>query len=61
MAKTTGLNPIVVLVAVLIGAKLAGFVGVILAIPLTLIGDAFLEDFFKEGGEEESDAPGDAL
>lgn len=61
MAKTTGLNPIVVLVAVLVGAKLAGFVGVILAIPLTLIGDAFLEDFFKEGGEEEPDAPGDAL
>lgn len=51
MQRLTGLNPIVTIIVVLIGAKLAGFAGVLLAIPLTLIADTFLEDFFKESDE----------
>lgn len=34
MQKVVGLNPIVCIVALLVGAKIAGFVGVILAIPV---------------------------
>ncbi len=50
MQKTTGLNPIVILLAVLIGGTLAGFAGMVLAIPITLIIDVFFEDFFTEEG-----------
>jgi predicted PurR-regulated permease PerM len=32
----------------LVGAKIAGIPGVILAIPVTIIGNALLENFFKE-------------
>ncbi|MFH0853103.1 MAG: AI-2E family transporter [bacterium] len=48
MQKVTGLNPVVVIVVMLIGAKVAGITGVILAIPVTIIGNAILEDFIKE-------------
>ncbi len=44
MRKVVGLNPIVTLAALIIGGKLAGFFGVILAIPTTL----FLETIFLE-------------
>lgn len=56
MQKTTGLNPVVVIVVVLIGAKLAGAIGVILAIPLALAVNAFFEDFI-----EQDDAPATSL
>jgi len=36
MKKATGLNPIVTLSALIIGGKLAGTLGVVLAIPTTL-------------------------
>lgn len=48
MSKATGLNPIVVIVAILVGAKLAGLTGVILAVPTTIIITTFLEDFLEE-------------
>jgi predicted PurR-regulated permease PerM len=46
------LNPVVVIVVMLIGAKLAGIPGVILAIPITIIGNAILEDVMKRRQEE---------
>jgi len=52
MQKVTGLNPVVVIVVMLIGAKLAGIPGVILAIPITIIGNAILEDVMKRRQEE---------
>ncbi|MBI4092548.1 MAG: AI-2E family transporter [Candidatus Kerfeldbacteria bacterium] len=58
MQRTTGLNPVVTIIVMLVGATLAGFAGVVLAIPLTLIVDSFLEDFFKEdNGAESADQP----
>lgn len=48
MQKAVGLNPIVVIVAMLIGAKLAGIVGIILAVPATTIAWVFVEDFFMQ-------------
>ncbi len=53
MQKVTGLNPVVVIVVMLIGAKIAGIPGVILAIPVTIIGNALLENFFQEKQAEE--------
>lgn len=57
MQRATGLNPIVIIIVVLIGGKLAGVAGVILAIPITLIADAFFEDFFKE--DDAAESPGE--
>lgn len=48
MSKTTGLNPIIVIVAVLVGAKIAGILGVLLAVPTTIIITTFIEDFLEE-------------
>lgn len=48
MSRTTGLNPIVIIVALLVAAKVAGTVGFILAIPTVIIINAFLEDFLEE-------------
>ena len=44
MGKTTGLSPLVVLIALLIGAKIAGFIGFLLAIPLAII----IQEIFDE-------------
>jgi predicted PurR-regulated permease PerM len=44
MRRATGLNPLVSLIALLIGAKLGGIVGILLAVPLT----ALLSEFLKE-------------
>lgn len=53
MEKTVGLNPLVVIIVMLFGAKIAGIVGLLLAVPLTLIIKTFSEDFFalREEGE----------
>lgn len=53
MQKTVGLNPIVVLAVTLIGATLAGVVGVILAVPTATILSIFVHDFFEMKREEE--------
>jgi len=44
MKKTVGLNPIVIIIVMLIGAKLAGIIGIILSVPLT----ASIAEFFKD-------------
>ena len=44
MSRAIGVSPLAVLVAVLVGAKLIGFWGVILAIPLTAVLDEFVRD-----------------
>lgn len=49
MRKTVGVNPLVSIIALLIGAKLAGIVGVLLAIPVVTILAVVLEYFFGEG------------
>jgi len=42
------LNPIVVIIVMLIGAKVAGVIGLLLAVPVATIFWVFLEDFFTE-------------
>lgn len=46
MQKATGVNPIVSLLAVLIGWRVGGIVGAILAIPLALVISVFLEELY---------------
>lgn len=56
MKKTVGVNPLVSIIALLIGGKLAGIVGVLLAIPVVTIIGVILEYFFGFGegeGEEQ--------
>jgi len=53
MQKSVGLNPIVVIIVMLIGAKIARIAGVILAVPTATIIKIFLSDFFEERREKE--------
>ena len=48
MQKVTGLNPIISILAILIGLKAAGLVGIIFSIPLAMMGVVILEDLFGE-------------
>ncbi len=47
MRKATGLNPIVTLIAVLLGGRLAGIVGVVLSVPVATVISIILADFFS--------------
>ncbi|MBM5789997.1 AI-2E family transporter [Candidatus Parcubacteria bacterium] len=48
MQKVTGLNPILSIAALLVGVKVGGVVGAILAIPLATMLAVIVEDTFKE-------------
>ncbi len=45
MSKAVGLNPVIVIIAILIGAKLYGLTGVILAVPLAAVVSVITEDW----------------
>ncbi len=45
MKRATGLNPVVTILALLLGGRMAGIVGVILAVPAAVVISAFLADF----------------
>lgn len=48
MQKITGLNPIISILALLVGLKAGGVSGAILAIPLAMMGVVILEDLFRD-------------
>jgi len=52
IGKVVGLNPIVVILALLIGGKLGGLPGMILAVPLTAVFAEFLKDLIKKRKQE---------
>ncbi|MEK7122999.1 MAG: AI-2E family transporter [Patescibacteria group bacterium] len=54
MKKTVGVNPLVSIIALLIGGKLGGIIGVLLAIPVVTILAVILEYFFGFGEEKTS-------
>ncbi|MFA6197739.1 MAG: AI-2E family transporter [Patescibacteria group bacterium] len=54
MQKSTGLNPVIVIIAMLIGARLGGIIGVMLAVPTAAIIQVFTSDFFGQKKERES-------
>lgn len=47
LGKTTGLNPVVVILAILIGVQLAGIVGALLAVPVATICVEILDDMAR--------------
>lgn len=48
MQKTTGFNPIIVIIALMVGGKLFGLIGTILAIPSTIIITEILRYYFPK-------------
>lgn len=48
MQKVTGLNPVVSIIALLVGIKVGGIIGAIFAIPIATIISVVLEDIFKD-------------
>jgi predicted PurR-regulated permease PerM len=48
MGKTTGLNPLVVLVAIMIGARLGGIIGALLAVPVALAIAVYVESLIGQ-------------
>lgn len=52
MQKATGLNPIVTIVAILIGLQVDGMVGAILAIPIAMVISVFYNEVFRSRTEE---------
>ncbi len=47
MAKVVGLNPFVTIMVILTGAKFAGFVGVLIAVPTAAAVSVWLQDIFQ--------------
>lgn len=54
MKRAIGLNPIIIIISLLIGAKIAGFIGVVLSIPFVAVIDVFLSDFMAEKQREQN-------
>ncbi|WP_034385217.1 AI-2E family transporter [Deinococcus sp. YIM 77859] len=46
LSKTTDLHPVTVLLAILVGASLLGFVGALLAVPAVALGKLLLEKYY---------------
>lgn len=53
MHKAVGLNPLIIIFAMLVGAQVAGLVGVIIAIPASTIIGIFMKDFVEEKERKE--------
>lgn len=54
MKRSVGLNPLITIIGLLVGAKIAGIVGMLLAVPVIVIGWVFIEDLFTEKKKEEA-------
>ena len=52
LGKTTGLNPVVVIMALLIGNQIAGIAGMILSVPIATVIVEMLEDLAKQKEED---------
>lgn len=48
MKKAVGLNPVIVILAVLIGAKLAGIFGLLIAVPIATALSILIKDFIEQ-------------
>jgi len=52
MKRVVGLNPLIVIISMLIGAKLAGLLGVVVAVPLAAAISVLLKDFWATRGSQ---------
>jgi predicted PurR-regulated permease PerM len=50
MKRAVGLNPVVIIIAMMVGARIAGIVGIVLAIPVTTAASVMLGDIFSKNG-----------
>lgn len=53
MQKAVGLNPIIIIIAMMVGAKLAGILGVLLAVPVATAISVIIRDIFRAKDEKE--------
>jgi predicted PurR-regulated permease PerM len=72
MRNTAGISPFIVIISVLIGGAVGGFVGALLAVPIAAAGEVLIEGLqarevpiaqdpsSAESSEDETNAPGDA-
>lgn len=51
MEKAIGLHPLVIILVLLAGGQLAGFMGLLLAVPLATVASVFLKDLFESKSE----------
>jgi predicted PurR-regulated permease PerM len=54
MQKTVGLSPVTIILAILIGGKLYGFLGIILAVPLAAGVSVFWHEWRKVAPDEKA-------
>lgn len=52
MQRAVGLNPVIIIIAMLVGAKIAGILGIILAVPVTTAISVIMSDFVERKNEE---------
>lgn len=52
MRKAVGVNPLVTILALMVGAKLAGIIGAVLSVPLVVLIKIVLKDLLQPQGEE---------
>lgn len=48
MKKAVGINPIVTLIALIIGGRLGGILGIVVAIPMYVFVETFIQNFLKD-------------
>lgn len=53
MQKAIGLNPIISILAIILGAKLASFIGVLFAIPIASALSILIQDFLKQQNNQQ--------
>jgi len=53
--KVVGVSPIIVILALIVGAKLAGFLGILLSVPVTSVVMEFIDDVQRDKSHPEAD------
>lgn len=52
MSKAVGLNPVIVIISMLIGGKLLGFIGLILAVPAAVLAQEVIESWSRRKSQQ---------
>lgn len=55
MQKVVGLNPLITIIVILVGAKLAGIVGGVMAVPIATAISVFMSDIFESKDEKDKE------
>ena len=52
MRKAVGLNPVIIILALLIGGKLAGVIGILIAVPFATAVSVFMKDLVSNNSQD---------